>query len=454
MTRLDLPRRFGLSFVAIGALALAACDPQTDAPDIVESQEVATTPAPAPAPAETIAEAPAFAPSALAAMDARLAELVANEDRSGVVLLMARHGEIEYVSSAGYADIEAGSPMTADTLVRIASMTKPVTAAAIMMLVEDGVISLNDPVSDYIPAFAGARVATSTSINTEYEIPTEALSRPITIEDLLTHTSGIGYIFDYQTNLGALYIGNDIYQGGPEVTMDERMETLAGLPLYFQPGERWFYSFSNDVLGHVVSLASGQSLESFKQERLFGPLGMDSTSYFPDEQLRQRLSTLYTHDDMGDLVPVEGSADQASLAPFEAGGAGLFSTANDYYRFAQMLMNGGELDGVRVLSEDSVGAMTEPHVQGDRLPPSMASVDMAFGYSLSVIYDGPGDHPARRVGDFGWGGYFDTNFVVSPSTGMVAIVMAQELPGASTGDTTSARAVFDTLAYAAIPVES
>jgi CubicO group peptidase (beta-lactamase class C family) len=208
------------------------------------------------------------------------------------------------------------------------------------------------------------------------------------------------------------------------------------------------------VLGHVVAVASGQSLEAFKQARIFGPLGMTSTSYFPDETLRERLSTLYTHDDLGDLVAVEGSADQAALAPFEAGGAGLFSTTHDYFRFAQMMLNGGELDGVRVLSQASVDAMTTAHVQADRLPQGMAGIDMAFGYSLSVIHDGPGQHPLRRFGDFGWGGYFDTNFVVSPSTGMVAIIMAQELPGASTGETTSARDVFDALAYAAIPIES
>ena len=445
MAFLDPARRAALTFSALSALVLAACGGQEDA-----SRDTVTTPTEA----AVVVEAPAFSPAALAALDARLAELVANEDRSGVVMLMARHGEIQHVGAAGYADIAGQTPMTADTVVRIASMTKPVTAAAVMMLVEDGTISLSDPVADYIPAFANARVATSTQVNEAYEIPTEALGRPITVEDLMTHTSGIGYVFDYETNLGALYIGNDIYQGGPEISMDQRMETLAGLPLYFQPGERWYYSFSNDVLGHVVAVASGQSLEAFMQARIFGPLGMTSTSFFPDESLRERLATLYTHDDLGDLVAVEGSADQTALAPFEAGGAGLFSTTNDYFRFAQMLLNGGELDGARVLSQASVDAMTTPHVQADRLPSGMAGMNMAFGYSLGVIYSGPGDAPLRQVGDFGWGGYFDTNFVASPSTGMVAIIMAQELPGATTGDTTGAREVFDVLAYAAIPVES
>ena len=379
--------------------------------------------------------------------------MVAAGDRSGVVLLLARDGEIAHVAEAGFADVAAGTPMTADTLVRVASMTKPVTAAAVMMLIEDGALSLDTPLSDLSPAWANARVATSTQVNDAFEIPTEPLSRPITIADLLTHTSGIGYVFDYETNLGALYIENDIYSRGGD-TLAARIETLAGVPLYFQPGERWFYSYANDVLGHVVAEASGMSLEAFLRQRLFDPLGMDDTTFFPGEAHSGRVSTLYTHDDSGALTAIAGSADQTAIAPFEAGGAGLFSTANDYVRFAQMLANGGELDGVRVLSADSVAAMTAPHVLADRLPEGMAAVNMAYGYGVGVIYAGPGASPLRQVGDFGWGGYFDTNFLVSPSTGMVAVILAQEQPGPTTPRTTGARDVFDALVYGALPTES
>lgn len=427
------------------ALTLAACNQSAVPPHAETHSEPETSVAAEPA-------ARSFSASGLAAFDARLTELAAANDRAGFVAVLARDGKVQHVSRAGYADLAAGREMSADTIVRIASMTKPVTAAAIMMLVEDGALSLSDPVSDYIPAFAASRVATSTQRNGEDIIPTEALARPITIEDLLTHTSGIGYVFDYQTNLGALYIGNDIYQG--EGDMDARMQTLASLPLYFQPGAAWYYSFSNDVLGHVVAVASGQSLEDFLQTRLFGPLGMaDSTFFLRDEQ-RDRLSALYTHGEDGALSVVPVDEDAVSVAPFEAGGAGLFSTANDYLRFAQMLANGGALDGVRVLTEASVSAMTEPHVQADRTPDPMDGMDMGFGYSLGVIYDGPGEHPHRRPGDFGWGGYFDTEFVVSPSTGLVAVIMAQELPGATTGETVGARGVFDELVYGALPTES
>ena len=436
-----------LSFAALLASGLAACgEREAEAPSSAAPPPQAAQPAPV--------EPAAFSEAGLEAIDARLEQLVADAHRAGVVMMLARDGEIEHVSAAGYADIAANTPMTADTPVRIASMTKPVTAAAIMILVEDGVIRLDDPVSDYIPAFADARVATSLQVNDDYEIPTEAANRPITIEDLLTHTSGIGYIFDYETNLGALYIAEDIYQGGADYTMDQRMETLAGLPLYFQPGERWHYSYANDVLGHVIEVVTGDSLQAFMDSRIFTPLGMGDTTFFPDEALMDRLAMLYTHDDLGDMVAVEGADDAVRNAPFAAGGAGLISTASDFLRFAQMLANGGELDGVQLLSQASVEAMTAAQAALDKMPDDMAGADMAFGYSLGVIVDGPGAHPVRQVGDYGWGGYFDTGFMVSPSTGMVAVIMAQELPGATTPETVSARNIFDALAYAALPTES
>ncbi|OAB56603.1 hypothetical protein AY599_23980 [Leptolyngbya valderiana BDU 20041] len=438
-------RRFALLLAAGAAAVLAACEPP--APDTPDAPPPPARAATEPAPAA------GFSRLGLEALDTRLEELVADGDRAGVVAILARDGEVRHVAEAGYADIETGAPMTADTVVRVASMTKPVTAVAAMILIEDGVLSLDTPVSAYIPAFAEARVAISTSVDESYDIPTEPLERPITIEHLLTHTSGLGYIFDYETNLGALYIGNDIYVGGGD-TMAERMTTLAGLPLYAQPGERWLYSYASDVLGHVVAEASSMSLEAFMDARIFTPLGMEDTSFFPDDSRRARAATLYTHDDFGELAPIERGRDAMLNAPFEAGGAGLFSTAEDYLRFGRMLLNGGALDGARILSQSSVAAMTTPHVTADRTPTGMSDMDMGYGYGVGVIYDGPGDHPHRRTGDFGWAGYFDTEFVVSPSTGMVALILAQEQPGATTAETTSARSVFDELVYGALPSQS
>ena len=445
LMRIDLSHwRTGASLAALTfVFSLSACG------------EPASTPAPEPAPAESVAPAPApqaFTDAGLAQLDSRLVELAAARQRAGYVAVLARNGEVFHTATAGYADLEAERPMTADTVMRIASMTKPVTAVAAMMLVEDGEIALDDPVSDYIPAFADARVATSLQRDDNYEIPTVTADRPITIEDLLTHTSGLGYVFDYESNLGALYIDADIYSA--EGDMDSRMQTLAGQPLYFQPGSAWFYSYASDVLGHVVAVASGQSLEEFTQQRIFRPLGMNDTTFFLRDDQQRRLSALYTHGEDGALTRVPDTQDTIPDSPIEAGGAGLLSTANDYIRFAQMLANEGELDGARLLEAETVREMTRAHVQADRMPDRMDAIDLGYGYGVGVIYDGPGDHPVRQVGDFGWSGYFDTEFFVSPSTGVVAVIMSQELPGATTSDTVGARAVFDRLVYAAIPIES
>jgi CubicO group peptidase (beta-lactamase class C family) len=440
------PWRIWMGAGALAALlALSACG-EREAPAPEPAPQAATAAEPAPA----APSARGLETAAITRFDEILTALAESQDRAGYVAVIARDGVIQHVSEAGYADVEAGAPMRADTVVRIASMSKPVTAAAILMLAEDGLLSLGDPVADYIPAFADARVATQLMHDDSFEIPTEPLNRPITIEDLLTHTSGVGYIFDYQTHLGALYIDRDIYRAS-DPSLEARINTLAGLPLYFQPGERWFYSYSNDILGQVIAVASGQSVEAFMQARIFGPLGMSDTSFFPGDTQRERLAALYTHDEDGSLVRVAGERDVAVSAPVEAGGAGLFSTANDYLRFAQMLANGGELDGVRVLSQESVAAMVTPHVGLDRMGEGQRRIGLDFGYSVGVSVNEDG---GRRIGDFGWGGYFDTAFVVSPSTGVVAVIMAQEEPGPGSRDTTSAGAVLESQLGGLVPAES
>ena len=312
----DIRRRLvpALLGPALLALALTAC-----------SQPAGST---AEAVSETVPATRTLNAEGLARLDTTLQQLAAAQARSGYVALIARDGVIQHVSEAGYADVEAGRPMTADTMVRIASMTKPVTAVAILQLAEDGALRLDQPLADFIPAFAEPRVAVSVTANGDGEIETVAASRAITIEDLLTHTSGIGYIFDTQTDLGRLYLTRNVYED-VEMTLEERIDHLAGLPLYFQPGERWYYSWSNDILGRVIEVASGQSLEDFMQARIFRPLGMDNTTFFPGEARREQIATLYTHDENGALQAIPASLDFAFGANVAAGGAGLFSTAND-----------------------------------------------------------------------------------------------------------------------------
>ncbi|MGY6533126.1 serine hydrolase domain-containing protein [Glycocaulis sp.] len=419
---------------ALLAVTLAACSE----PAISTAEAVS----------ETIPATRALDAQGLAALDTTLENLAAAQRRSGYVALIARDGVIQHVSEAGFADIETGRPLTANTMVRIASMTKPVTAVAVLQLAEDGALSLDQPLSDFIPAFADARVAVSPSANGEGEIETVPAERAITIEDLLTHTSGIGYVFDYETDLGRLYLTRNVYEDR-EMTLEERIGLLADLPLYFQPGERWYYSWSNDILGLVVEVASGQSLEDFMQARIFRPLGMDDTTFFPGEAHRERIARLYTHDENGTIAPVPASLDYAFGANVAAGGAGLFSTANDYFRFAQALANGGELDGTRILSRESVDAMTQIHVGPDRLPDQMNGAHLGFGYSVGVVYEGRGARNYGHPADFGWGGYFDTDFFVSPSTGVVALILAQQEPSATTPPE-GARAVFRQLMPAII----
>ena len=237
---------------------------------------------------------------------------------------------------------------------------------------EAGEIALDDPLEDYIPAFADAHVATALSPNEDYRIDTVPLERSITIADLLTHTSGIGYIFDYETPLGAIYLEADIY-AMEDADLAERMERLAQLPLYFQPGERWYYSYANDVLGRVVEVASGESLEAYMDANIFTPLGMEDTTFFPDAAMLEDAATLYTHNGEGELVEVPVDEDALRSAEVEAGGAGLWSTAADYMRFALALANGGALDGARILKPETVALMIEDHTGLERMPQAMAS---------------------------------------------------------------------------------
>ncbi|MEO1037973.1 MAG: serine hydrolase domain-containing protein [Pseudomonadota bacterium] len=378
---------------------------------------------------------------------ARLSEHLIEQLRNGArasYVISIRIDDLEaYSVAVGTADIETGEDVGTRSLHRIASMTKPVTAAAIMMLVEDGALSLNDPLSDYFPAFAEVRVATELMAGHDGEIDTAPLERPITIEHLMTHTAGMGYGFDTQTDLGALWVENSAYAG--DGGLAERVTRLANAPLYFQPGERWFYSFSNDVLGAVIEQVSGQSLEAFMQARIFQPLGMVDTSFFPTEEQRERLVALHTHGETGALIRVPDEDDPLRGADVETGGAGLYSTADDFIRFGQMLANGGVLGDVRILSEDSVAAMTAVHVGLKKMPAGQAEIGLAHGYSLGVVTPlADGGAPAGGIpGDFSWGGAFDTDFFVSPALGLVAVTLTQELrsPSTPSGGSSDQRAI-------------
>ncbi len=290
---------------------------------------------------------------------------VANGIRAGFVAGVAtRRGDV-FTTASGMADRENNLPMTAMTRFRIASMTKPIITAAVMQLVDRGVIALDDPVSRYVPAYADARVAMAMEPDETGEIPTRAPSRPITVLDLLTHTAGIGYLFNNQTALDRLYLEGNIYR--TEGTLEERIARIARLPLYTDPGVEWRYSYSMDVAGLLIENATGEPLEAWLKANLFEPLGMSDTEFFVDATDFGGLAVVYEFGADGKMRRAGGG--DLSTSPndeafgFASGGGGLVSTVGDYLRFCVMLLRGGEIGGARVLSRDAVGQM-----MSDNLP--------------------------------------------------------------------------------------
>ena len=375
---------------------------------------------------ETVEDARAlgFDPAALADLDARLDSLADEGVRPGYTAIIARGTQIAHVSEAGHIDLEAEEAFTIDSPVRIASMSKPVTAVAIMMLVEDGEIALDDPVSDYIPAFADIAVAVSPMAGADGEIATRAPDTVMTVEHLLTHTSGLGYIFESETDLGRLYIENSLYSG--EGDLEARMDQLAGLPLYADPGDRWIYSYSIDVLGRIVEVASGMPFEDYLETEIFEPLGMPSTGFFFEDVdfTEADMSPLYVHNEDGAMVEYE----EAFFPDWASGGGGLVSTARDYSRFAMMLANEGALGDVRILDAETAALMMQPHTTPDQLGEGWEGRSFAFAGDV-VLPPAEGQQPRGVPGDYSWGGMFDTDFFVSPATGVSAVIMTQIQPG-------------------------
>jgi CubicO group peptidase (beta-lactamase class C family) len=352
---------------------------------------------------------------------------VEDEKLAGAVALVARHGKVVYLQAVGQQDREAVLPMKADTIFRIASMTKPITSVASLMLYDDGLIQLDDPVSKYIPKFGQPKVLRPGQ--------TEAVpaQREITIRHLLTHTSGLTYQWD--AHLGPLYKAADITHGivQENSSLEEKMKTLGRIPLLHDPGEAWTYGLSVDVLGRVVEVASGQSLQAFFAERIFKPLGMkDSTFFIPDDK-RARLAVAYAPQAEAGLkrldseLIVEGSFVYCADHPYQgkrcyfSGGGGLCSTVTDYWRFAQMLLNQGEFQGRRLLKPETVQLMTQDHVLS-------LKKDGGFGLGVSVKRKILSTYPEACIGTFGWGGFWYTTFFVDPARELIGICMGQLHP--------------------------
>ncbi len=355
---------------------------------------------------------------------------------AGGVSLVARNGQVAYFKAVGMADREAKKPMRADSIFRICSMSKPITSVAVMMLYEEGRFTLNEPVSDFIPEFKDVKVLDPPYPQDKTSPPgaTVAAKRPITIRHLLTHTSGLTY--HWNDRVGRAYVEAGIGAGllQQEGTIGDGVKKLARIPLLFQPGDAWEYSLADDVLGHLVEVVSGMPLDEFFRQRIFQPLGMKDTAFFlPDEKV-PRLATAYTYYPDKGLQPIleeqvvkEGqfsySADYPYRGPrtYFSGGGGLCSTAEDYYRFCQMMLNGGELNGVRLLSRKSVELMSENHTQGKLQ-------EMGYGLGFGVTSEPRFLTELGSVGSYYWGGFYYTSFVIDPKERLIAIFMGQLHP--------------------------
>jgi CubicO group peptidase (beta-lactamase class C family) len=367
---------------------------------------------------------------------------------AGAVTLVVRHGKVAWFKAQGMSDREAAKAMPTDAMFRICSMTKPITSVAVMMLYEEGKFLLDDPVSKYLPEFKNPRVLVKPASGATYTIPA---TKEITIRDLLRHTSGITY--QWNDDLGPMYEKADVASGLLQFdgTIADNVKHLAALPLLFNPGDRFEYSLGVDVLGRLVEVVSGKPLDEFFRTRIFEPVGMKDTYFFPPDHKLNRLATAYTYYPEKGLnrfpdAPIrEGSfvysADYVSRGPKKlfSGGAGLVSTAMDYARFCQMMLDDGKVGNTRLLSRKSVELMT--HDQLGKI-----ATDMGFGLGFGV--DGVKAPLAElgSVGSYNWGGFFYTGFSIDPKEQMIVIFMAQLHP---TGDLTLDRQVHE-LAYQAI----
>jgi len=348
----------------------------------------------------------------------------------GCVTLVARGGRIVHLEATGDADREAKRPMRTDTIFRMASMTKAVTSVAAMMLVEEGRLALQDPVSRYLPAFEKTTVAVSAPPGAVAGSPVSVVpaKRAITIRDLLTHTSGISYGDGPAPSLYKQAGVFSWYFADKPEPMATYVDTLARLPFDAQPGERFVYGFSSDVLGVVVEKVSGQSLDAFFRERIFTPLGMKDSSFFLPSEKRDRLATVYfTRDGRLERAAENGEDGQGAYVDGPracfAGGAGLLSTARDYARFLMMLESGGALEGVRLLGPKTVELMTANHVGA-----LFSGGNMGFGLGFEVIESLGKAGRYGSVGQFGWGGAYYTDYFADPQERLVGVFLTQVRP--------------------------
>jgi len=341
---------------------------------------------------------------------------VDNKTVPGVVLMIVRNGKVVTLDSIGYQDRAAQTPMKKDSIFRVASMSKPITTVAAMILVEENKLDLGAPVAQYLPEFRNVKVGA------ENVSP----KRPMTVQDLMRHTSGLTYGLFGNSAVDQMYRKADIFNSK---SLAEMVKTVAGMPLLHQPGEVWEYSVSTDVLGRVVEVASGKDLDAFIEERITGPLKMHDTGFWVKPEAASRLAKADTKSNLPFAEPTQKPA-------VLSGGGGMFSTAGDYARFSQMLLNGGELEGVRILGPKTIALMTSDQLPANverHTPVAMAlgpfgptpEMGTSFGLGFAVRVDAGRNPEPGSIGDFSWGGITGTLFWVDPKEKLVAVMMVQ-----------------------------
>jgi CubicO group peptidase (beta-lactamase class C family) len=372
---------------------------------------------------------------ALDRLDRHFAHYVDEGRLPGFLVSVARGGRVAHLTAHGHRDLAAGLPVEADTLWRIYSMTKPVTAVAALILVEEGRLSLDDPVAEYLPAFAHPRVYVDGSGD---GVTTRPADGPIRVRHLMTHTAGLTFAFYHSHPVDALYREAGLESSVlPGSDLAKTVDVYASLPLQFEPGTQWNYSVASNVLGRVVEIVAGQSLDVLFAERVLGPLGMTDTGFWVRDEQADRLAELYGEKDDGTIEPVPGLPLRGGLPRLLSGSGGLASSAYDVHRFAEMLRRRGELDGTRLLSAETVDLMTSNHLPGGadlRAFGTKPAHDepgndgVGFGLGVSVVIDPARTLAPSSLGSFGWSGAASTTFWVDPVRDLTVQFFTQVRP--------------------------
>jgi len=395
-------------------------------------------------------ESVGFSSERLERLHALMQQVVDQKQIPGVVTILARHGKVIDYRAYGQRDWKSGAPMTKDTIFRDFSMTKPVTGVAMMILYEQGKWLPGDPISKYIPEFAHLKVLKSQ--DSDGKLVLDDPVHPPTMHELMTHTAGFTYGFFGNSPVDKMYQSAGVLASK---SLQEMIDKLAKVPLLYQPGTRWVYSVSMDVQGYIVENLSGQSLPEFMQQNIFKPLGMRDAGFYVPAAKRNRFVTLYRLNPQGKLVAETGGfgGDYSTQPTMPSGGGGLVSTAEDYLRFAEMLRNGGELNGVRILSPASVHLMGSNHLAPNLLTGEFSiglqvmRPGFGYGYDCAVVFNPPKADLPDGPGEFFWDGAAGTWFWIDPTNDIVFVGMIQRLlgPGSPNLEYLSRSAVYGAL---------